>query len=72
MYIFTCVVRMPFCMESSSGGRDSEVHLLISISLVKMASSLNGWLIGIFFPMMSSLQSSMIMEWRNSQENAPE
>ena len=71
MYIHTCVVRMPFWMESSSGGRDSDVHLLISTSLVSIVSSRNGWLRGIFLATTSSCQSSRIIRWRKSHEKAP-
>ena len=57
-YLLQLVVRIPFWIDSSSGGRDFDVHLLISTSLVNNVSNLNDLLRGVSHCVISDNQSS--------------
>lgn len=70
-YRLAWVVRIPFSIDSSSGGSPSDVHRLISTSLVRKVSSLKGWLTGMFRFRTSFSHSPRYMSYRKSQVKAP-
>lgn len=64
------VVRMPFCTDSSSGGRPSELHWLISTSLLSCSAHRYGSSTGMPVSMTSCSQSFSSISMRNANEKA--